>query len=253
MYRNLLMLARRVPLVLHLEFSLSALYCSERLVWSYHTFFESDGEVLMLHKARMIIWVAALFGIVILGLFSPGRPSVFAQQPTGSIPTVTGTPAGPMVKVDQSIPQIRVYAGPSSFDYPAIGVMLGNETAPALGRAKGREDWILIHYPGVPGSIGWVYGLYVSLSPGALLPVVEVPATPTPFSTPTINPTLEAAFIGQQTPTRLPTFTPPPPLDLPSFTDTIPAQATGVPTGLLILSLGLFGFFGAVISYLRGR
>jgi hypothetical protein len=146
-----------------------------------------------------------------------------------------------------------VFAGPSSFDYPAIGVLLPNETAPAIGRARGREDWIQIYYPGVPGSTGWVWGLYVSLSPGALLPLVDVPATPTALSTPTIDPTLEAAFIGQQTPTRLPTFTPPPPIDLPLFTDESQAESANIPMGLLILSLGLFGFFGAVISYLRGR
>jgi hypothetical protein len=207
----------------------------------------------MLRRTRISIWVLAISGITILGLLDPSRTSVMAQQPTGSVATVTGTPAGPTVKVDQSIPQIRVYAGPSSFDYPAIGVLLGNESAPAIGRARGREDWIQIRYPGVSGSVGWVYGLYVSLSPGALLPLVELPPTPTPVSTPTINPTLEAAFIGQQTPTRLPTFTPPPTLDLPSFTDTVPTPATRLPTGLLILGLGLFGFFGAVISYLRGR
>ena len=207
----------------------------------------------MLRQTRISIWVIGIFGLIILGLFDPRRPSVMAQQPTGSVPTVTGTPVGPIIKVDQSIDQIRVFAGPSSFDYPAIGVLLANETAPAIGRAQGREDWIQVRYPGVPGSVGWVWGLYVSLSPGALLPIVEIPPTPTPLSTPTINPTLEAAFIGQQTPTRLPTFTPPPPLDLPSFTDTVPSPATNLPTGLLILGLGLFGFFGAVISYLRGR
>jgi hypothetical protein len=160
-----------------------------------------------------------------------------------------------VVTVDQSIPGglIRVYAGPSSFDYPSIGVLLVNETAPAIGRADGREDWIQIRYPGVQNSIGWIYGPYVKLSPGALLPLIEVPATPTPFSTPTINPTLESAFIGQQTPTRLPTFTQPAPLDLPSFTDSPGTAPTNIPAGLLILSLGLFGFLGAVISYLRGR
>lgn len=206
----------------------------------------------MFRRTRILIWVVAIFAITLLGVFEPGTLPVLAQQPTGSVPTVTGTPAGPTIKVDQSIPIISVFAGPSSFDYPAIGVLLGNETAPAIGRAKGREDWILIRYPGVPGSIGWVYGLYVSLSPGALLPIVDVPSTPTPFSTPTINPTLEAAFIGQQTATRLPTFTPPTPLDVPSFTD--PAtSATNIPMGFLIFGLGLFGFFGAVISYLRGR
>jgi hypothetical protein len=207
----------------------------------------------MLVKTKAVIWIVAAAGILILGLFAPGGPPALAQQPTGSVPTVTGTPEGPVVTVDQSIPVIRVYAGPSSFDYPAIGVLLANESAPAIGRAKDRQDWIQIRYPGVPGSIGWVYGLYVSLSPGALLPLVEIPATPTPAATPTINPTLQAAFIGQQTPTRLPTFTPPPPLEQPSFNDVPGGSSTGVPTGLLIVSLGLFGFLGAVISYLRGR
>jgi len=201
----------------------------------------------------MIVLIAAVIGITLLGLFDPNQPLVLAQQPTGSIATVTGTPAGPVVTVDQSIPVIRVYAGPGSFDYPSIGVLLGNETAPAIGRARDREDWIQIRYDGVHNSLGWVFGSYVKLSPGALLPLVDIPPTPTPFSTPTINPTLEAAFIGQQTPTRLPTFTPPPPLDLPSFNDTPTTSATSIPTGLLILGLGLFGFLGAVLSYLRGR
>jgi hypothetical protein len=65
---------------------------------------------------------------------------------------------------------------------------------------------------------------------------------------------LEAAFIGQQTPTRLPTFTPPTaPIELPQFTDATETPGTGVPMGLIIIILVLFGFFGAVISYLQGR
>jgi hypothetical protein len=207
----------------------------------------------MPHRARMAIWVAAGIALSLLGLFDPGRPSVLAQQPTGSVPTVTGTPEGPVFTVDQSIPVIHVHAGPSSFDYPSIGVLLGNETAPAIGRARDKQEWIQILYPGVPNSIGWVYGPYGKLSPGALLPLVDLPPTPTPFATPTLPLTLEAAFIGQQTPTRLPTFTPPAPLDRPSFTEAPTIPATGIPAGLLILSLGLFGFLGAVISYLRGR
>ena len=195
-------------------------------------------------------------GTLLLELVVPGTLPVLAQQSTGSVPTVTGTPEGPYVRVDPSIiTQIRVWAGPSSLgEYPAIGVLLANETAPALARARGKPEWIQIYYPGVPGSIGWVYALYVSLSPGANLKIIEVPATPTPLSTPTIDPTLVAAFIGQPTSTRLPTFTPPPPLDLPQFTDpTSNTPAVGVPAGLLILSLALFGFLGVVISYLRGR
>jgi uncharacterized protein YraI len=208
----------------------------------------------MLRNQRMIVWVLVVMGILILGLFDPGEPLVLAQQPTGSIPTVTGTPEGPIVTVYQNNSVIHVYAGPSTFEYPPIGILLANETAPAVGRAQDRLDWIQIKYEGVRGSsTGWVYGPYVKLSPGAILPVVEVPATPTPFSTPTIDPTLAAAFIGQQTPTRLPTFTPPPPLERPVFSDVPNPSATNFPTGLLILGLGLFGFFGAVISYLRGR
>jgi hypothetical protein len=207
----------------------------------------------MLRKTRILIWIVALMGITFLGLFNPDETPVLAQQPTGSIPTVTGTPEGPVITVYQNLPVIHVYAGPSIYEYPSIGVLLANETAPAIGRAEDRNDWIMIRYPGVPGSIGWVYGSWVSLSPGALLPVIEIPATPTPFATPTINPTLEAAFIGQQTATRLPTFTPPPPLELPIFTDTPGVSPRGIPAGLLIVSLGLFGFLGAVISYLRGR
>lgn len=200
------------------------------------------------------LFVALFVGLFLVGLFGQTQPVVFAQQPTGSVPTVTGTPSGPTIKVDPSFDYIDVYAGPSSFDYPAIGILLRNEIAPALGRARDRREWIQIYYPGVPDSRGWVYGLYVGLSPGAFLPTIDIPPTPTPLSTPTIDPVLEAAFIGQQTPTRLPTFTPPPPLELPSFNE---PSATGaspnIPAGLLILSLGLFGFFGAVISYLRGR
>ena len=91
----------------------------------------------------------------------------------------------------------------------------------------------------------WTFGWYCL--------VFEAPATPTPFATPTINPTLESAFIGQQTATHLPTFTPPPPLEVPAFRDETTTQGRGIPSGLLILALGLFGFLGAVISYLRGR
>ncbi|HXF85152.1 MAG TPA: hypothetical protein VNK49_07155 [Anaerolineales bacterium] len=202
---------------------------------------------------RSAFWAAAFLAALLLGLMDPSQKPALAQQPTGSVPTVTGTPEGPYIRVDPSLRQIRVYAGPSSFDYPAIGVLLANETAPAIGRARGRDDWIQIRYPGVPNSVGWVYALYVSISPGAILPPVDVPPTPTPFSTPTLNPTLEAAFIGQQTPTRLPTFTPPPPLELPPFNEPTPAPNPGIPTGLLIIGLGLFGLMGAIISYLRGR
>jgi hypothetical protein len=210
----------------------------------------------MRYLAKSLLLVVVVLGVILLGLFVPNISRVLAQQPTGSVPTVTGTPEGPFVRVDPSIrTQIKIYAGPSSLgEYPAIGILLANEKAPALARAKGKPEWIQIYYAGVPGSKGWVFAPYVSISPGADLDLIEIPATPTPLATPTINPTLVAAFIGLETPTRLPTFTEAPPIDLPLFTDAEPnSQTTGIPTGLLIIGLGLFGFFGVVLSYLRGR
>ena len=185
------------------------------------------------------------------------RPAVMqavAQQPTGSIPTVTGTPTGPTVAVDPSLEWIYVHSGPSSLNYPAIGVLLTGVRVPALGRAEGNDDWIQIRYPGVPGSIGWVFALYVSLqgSAGQELPRIEVPPTPTPASTPTIDPTLAAAFIPVEEATRLPTFTAAPPLAVPTFVDN--AGAAGrIPVGLLIIGFAVVGVLGTMISFLRGR
>ena len=192
--------------------------------------------------------------MVSLAVGIPSRTPVSAQQPTGSIPTVTGTPAGPMISVDPSLEQIDVYAGPSSFNYPAIGVLLTGEKAPALGRARGDDNWIMIRYEGVPDSIGWVYALYVSLtgSNGVELPLIDIPATPTPASTPTINPTLAAAFIPVQEATRLPTFTPPAPLAIPTFVEEN-QHLSRIPIGLLVFGFAVVGVLGTIISFLRGR
>jgi uncharacterized protein YraI len=179
---------------------------------------------------------------------------VLAQQPTGSIPTVTGTPTGPMVSVDPSLERIDVYAGPSSFNYPAIGVLLTGVRVPALGRALGDDNWIMIRYEGVPGSVGWVYALYVSLtgSVGVELPRIDIPPTPTPASTPTIDPTLAAAFIPVENATRLPTYTPVAPVAIPTFVDQ--NQGPGhIPVGLLIFGFAVVGVLGTMISFLRGR
>jgi len=177
-----------------------------------------------------------------------------AQQPTGSIPTVTGTPTGPTVAVDPSLEWIYVYAGPSSVEYPAIGILLTGLRVPALGRAQGNDDWIQIRYDGVPGSRAWVFALYVSLAGtgGQELPRIEIPPTPTPGSTPTIDPTLAAAFIPQEIATRLPTFTPAPPLAVPTFVEG-PGNAGRIPVGLLIIGFAIVGVLGTLISFLRGR
>jgi hypothetical protein len=201
-----------------------------------------------LTKTVLLILIGAAFLALVLNVPAPQK--VAAQQPTGSIPTVTSTPSGPSIKVTYP-EQINVRSGPSSYLYTAIGVLLSGQTAQALGRSPGGE-WIQIRYEGVPGSLGWVYAPLVGLSPNANLPIVEPPPTPTPATTPTIDPTLAAAFIPQFTPTRLPTFTPPGPLVIATFASAA-ASSGGIPLGLVITLLALVGGFGALISFLRGR
>lgn len=200
---------------------------------------------------------AILFGFVItaslcaLTLISPSQYSIVeAQQPTGSIPTVTGTASGAIVAVDLSVPYVNVYSGPSTYLYPAIGVLIAGQEVPALGYSE-DQTWLQIYYPGVKDSVAWVYGPVVKIVKSGSLPVMESPLTPTPVSTPTINPTLAAAFITPIPPTRLVTFTVPAPLVLPSFEDQ--TEADGVPIGLLIFGLGFIGGLGVLISFLRGR
>lgn len=203
---------------------------------------KSKGRILLI--AIVFVWVAGLFMVI------QNPNSAFAQQPTGSIPTVTGTATGPIIVVTYE-EQINVRAGPSSRFYPTIGIMYPGQEAPALGRSPG-ETWIMIYFPGVPGNVGWVYAPLVTFKEIGFLPIVEPPPTPTPLTTPTIDPTLAAAFVIPATPTRLPTFTPAPELVIPSFDEADQATRTGgIPMGLVIFSLAFIGGLGALISYLR--
>jgi hypothetical protein len=201
-------------------------------------------------------WVRfSLVSLIIIGLvgglvLSARQIPVFAQQPTGSVPTVTGTPAGPNITVVNA-DGANVRAGPSSIYYEKIGPsLIEGQIVPALGKSPGG-DWIQIYYPGVPGNTGWVYAPLVVLSPG-YLPIVEPPPTSTPRVTPVIDPTLLAAFAATGNPTKLPTFTPPPPLEIPTY-DNSNAGFPKVPMGLVILGLAFMGLFGAAISILRRR
>ena len=199
---------------------------------------------------KLSLWTLLLIGAIMLLLGSPTTERVQAQQPTGDIPTVTGTPSGALVTVNQDQDFVNVRSGPSSYFYPRVGVLVTGQSAPALGRSPGG-DWILIGYTGVPGNVGWIYAPNVSLAAQNFLPVVDAPPTPTPLATPTIDPTLAAAFIAPETPTRLPTFTPPAPLVIPTFVDETQQDATRIPMGLVIFALMLVGGLGALISLVR--
>jgi drug/metabolite transporter (DMT)-like permease len=192
--------------------------------------------------------------VIIFGLFLMQVHVVQAdrlgQIPTVSIPTVTSSPMGASVTVTRDQDQINVRSGPST-DYPIVGVLIAGQQVPALGRSLGGQ-WIQVVYPGGPDGVAWVYSPLVEAS--GTMPIIEPPPTPTPRTTPTIDPTLAAQFIVEVQPTRLPTFTAPPPLALPTFADPTGVGVTRrIPMGLLIVGLGVIGLFGTLISFLRSR
>jgi hypothetical protein len=193
-----------------------------------------------------------LAGLILLPLvfswLTPASASPLEQQPTGSIPTVTSSPSGPVaVVVPGNEPQVNLRSGPGAL-YDRVGVLLIGQRAPAIGRSP-QNEWILIEYPGVPGGTAWVYALYVEIQPPTQLPIVEPPPTPTPAQTATIDPTLAARFVVTQQPTRLPTFTAPPPLAIQTFAVESGPALGGVPMGLIILGLAALGVFLGIVAF----
>ena len=189
------------------------------------------------------LWFKILMGV--LAVLSFGTGFLFLPEQAAAFQGVA-TATGVYITVTYSDP-INVRAGPSTVNYPVIGQLPSGATAQALGVSPARE-WVQIVFSGSASGTGWVYASFVTLSAGEL-PVVEAPPTPTPLVTNTIDPTLAAAFNAQPTQTRLPTFTPPPPLDVPKFEDSHPA-ATGSVFGIFIIGLGLIGSVGLVVSFL---
>ncbi|MBT3239793.1 MAG: SH3 domain-containing protein [Chloroflexi bacterium] len=194
--------------------------------------------------------------IIVVGLLISsiafGNPAVHAQQPTVAVATVTGTPEGPTARVNSDREQINVRSGPKT-SYDLIGVLVAGQVVPAYGKSASGE-WIQIAYAGVSGGVAWVYSPLVTVIRAGELPIIEPPPFPTPRITSTVNATLAAEFIEEIPATRLPTFTAPPPLIIPTFESPTEGLATGnFPMGLVIAILGFIGMFGALISLFRRR
>lgn len=195
-------------------------------------------------------WFKSTFWIFLTAALAAGfagastRTGVLAQEPTPDSSevfiTVTYTE------------QINVRDGPSTVLYDIIGNMQPGETAQALGVSPGR-DWVQIVYPAGPGGAAWVHTSLIALSTGNLQ-IVEPPPTATPRITATIDPTLAAAYVFEPTATRMPTFTPPPPLEIPQFTEAPAANSDdSIPIGAIVLGLGVPGLLGYLVSLLRRR
>jgi uncharacterized protein YraI len=178
-----------------------------------------------------------IFMLIILSaslLLSPRQAEAYQDAPT---------PTGIFITVVYTDP-INVRSGPSTVSYPIVAQLNPGDVVPALGISPGRE-WIQISYP---GGTGWVYASFVSISGGELR-IIEPPPTPTPLVTATIDLTLAAQFHTQPTETRLPTFTPPPPLAEIDMTPHVTTPRTVAP-GIFIVVLGLIGGVGLALSFL---
>jgi hypothetical protein len=183
---------------------------------------------------KILLGIFSVAGLSVGAFLSPRQAEAYQDAPT---------PTGIFVTVTYSDP-INVRSGPSTIQYPIVAQLAPGEVVPALGISPGRE-WIQISYP---GGTGWVYSSFVAIS-GGELGILEPPPTPTAVIA-TIDPTLAAAFNLQPTQTRMPTFTPPPPLEVPQFTDANRGPAFLGASGIFILSLTLIGGVGLIVSFL---
>lgn len=216
--------------------------------FDYNPLHQRRREVVALYLSMTLyvfqrLWFKVLAGLMAAfclgaaGLSAPRQAEAYQDAPT---------PGGIIITVTYTDP-MNVRSGPGTF-YDIIGQLFPGDVRTALGISPGRE-WIQISFE---GGIGWVYAPYVSVS-GGELQVVEPPPTPTPLTTATIDPTLAAQFNTQPTPTRLPTFTPPPPLIVPQFTPASVSQTRGVPFGYFVIILGVLGVFGLAFSFVSRR
>jgi hypothetical protein len=191
--------------------------------------------------ALMVVAVCAA------ALIHAGAPGMAAAQAA-----VTDTPLAGTAYITNSYadePFINVRVGPNTATYDICGSLAYGATAIALGTTPANV-WVQVEYPDCPGGVGWVYAAYVTLT-GALH-VVEPPPTPPPLATATLDPTLVAAFQIEPTVTRLPTFTPPPPIAWPTFTDSSRPRS-GLPAGVTILSVAVLASIVLALSLLSRR
>ncbi len=197
--------------------------------------------IYVMKKIWFKLLLTMLVGFVVsLGmLFMPGHVWARGEAQSGTVVTVIYNEP------------INVRGGPSTVYYPIVGRVSPGDVLTGLGVSPGRE-WVQVSFPDAPDGVGWLYAAYVTVS-GAELQIVEPPPTQTPIATATVNPTFAAAFIFQPTATRMPTFTPPPPLAIPQFTDAADVRPAGLSSGVIVISLLFISVTVFLISYTLSR
>ena len=186
--------------------------------------------------------IVALLVFIATGFAAaPARAETDTPTPGPSVtPTFvpTATVGGPYVYVPE---KVNVRTGPATY-FDQVGVLVAGQMAPALGRTEVGE-WIQVEYPGAPGSQAWIYAALVTVRDAELmdLAVVVPPPTPTLSISTTLIYDTESGGQATAAATRLPTFTPAPPIVIPTFAPEAAGPARVPPIyyigGLLALSL----------------
>ena len=194
--------------------------------------------------------------LLVSGLFGYQPEAVLAQgaditpSPTRTF-VPTATMGGPHVYVPE---RVNVRTGPDT-TYEKIGVLIGGQTAPAVGRTA-LGEWIAILYPGAQEERAWVYAPLVAIRDVTLddLPQVDRPPTPTLFPTATLLPIQGLAGLeANESPTRrLPTFTVAPPVAVPTFS-ALGGEESNFPPMLVIIILLVLGMLAGVVAVLQQR
>lgn len=188
-----------------------------------------------------------VFGMVAMGLtWMPATAGQIVQQ--SETPTAGSKP---FILVDYVEP-INVRSGPNSVYYAVVGSLPVGATAEAIGKSP-KGEWIKIAFPAATdgSGAGWVYAALVTLSSG-FLPIVEPPPTAIPVSVPTLDPDFVASLQPAPTSTRLPTFTAPPPLVIPTYENS-PRAGRVLSAGLVTVILAVLGLLGILVSSRRGK
>lgn len=196
---------------------------------------------------RFAAGMIALIILLFMSLLPNLNRSVWAQFPTLST-TVTSSPRGLYVRAvgDPENP-LNVRSFPNSTS-TRVGIFLVGQEAKAYGY---YGDYVMIDYAGAPDNRGWIVLNRVEVFGGSL-PMLQPPPTETPSITKTIDPTLAAQFIITAIPSRLPTYTEPPALQIPTYPSVVGGTTTGgIPIGYVIVVLAGFGLFLTLIAVLR--
>lgn len=203
-----------------------------------------------------------VFASIVLAFLLPayfeGNASILAQEITSTetaISTATATAtfvptptvSGPSVFIPD---RVNVRSGPGT-NYEKVGVLVAGQFVPAIGRTAFGE-WIAIEYPVGTDDYAWVYSPLVVVREVAVdeLPEVDLPPTPTLPAVPVAAFTLSP----QDTPrvTRLPTFTPAPPVAQPTFV-TPEVGGGALPPIVLIAGLFSLGILSGIVAIFRQR